>query len=52
MFRVLGGDAMGMSTIPEDIVAVASGMKVVGVAVIGNKGLNLVSKPPEHDMVL
>ena len=40
---------MGMSTIPESIVAVACGMKVLGVTVIGNKGLNLISQPPEHD---
>ena len=49
---MIGGDCMGMSMIPENIVAVASGMKVLGLSVIGNKGLNLISQAPKHNNVL
>lgn len=41
MFRLLGGDAVGMSTVPEVIVARHSGMEVFGMSVISNQANDL-----------
>lgn len=50
-FRVIGGDAVGMSTVPEVIVANHGGMKVFGVSVITDLGGKDVTDVPTHEEV-
>lgn len=50
-FRVIGGDAVGMSTVPEVIVANHAGIKVFGVSVITDLGGKDVTDVPTHDEV-
>jgi purine-nucleoside phosphorylase len=51
-FRLLGGDAVGMSTAPEAIVARHEGMLVAGVSCISNMGAGISNKPLSHQDVL
>ena len=39
LLRIIGADAVGMSTVPEAIVAVYGGIKVLGVSIISNVNL-------------
>ncbi|MCH5219826.1 MAG: purine-nucleoside phosphorylase [Muribaculaceae bacterium] len=50
-FRVIGGDAVGMSTVPEVIVAVHGGMKVFGLSVITDLGGKDIKDVPSHEEV-
>lgn len=48
MVRILGGDAVGMSTVPEVIAANHSGIKVLGVSCITNMAAGILDQPLNH----
>ena len=50
-FRIIGGDAVGMSTVPEVIVANHTGMEVFGVSVITDLGGKDITEVPSHEEV-
>ncbi|WP_342429619.1 purine-nucleoside phosphorylase [Neobacillus sp. FSL H8-0543] len=52
MIRVLGADAVGMSTVPEAVVAVHGGMKVLGISCLTNMACGILDQPLSHDEVI
>ena len=50
-YRVIGGDCVGMSTVPEVIVANHARMKVFGLSVITDLGGKDVTQVPTHEEV-
>jgi purine-nucleoside phosphorylase len=50
--RSMGGDAVGMSTVPEVIVARHSGIKVLGISCITNMASGILDQPLSHDEVI
>jgi len=51
-YRTLGADAIGMSTVPEAIVANYSGMRVLGVSCITNMASGILDQPLNHEEVI
>jgi purine-nucleoside phosphorylase len=52
MIRNIGGDAVGMSTVPEVIVARHIGMKVLGISIVTDLCFPDVPQPVSHEIVI
>lgn len=52
MLRNLGADAVGMSTVPEAIVARHMGLEVLGISCITNMAAGLSDAPIDHEEVM
>lgn len=50
-YHTLGGDAIGMSTVPEVIVARHCGIRVFGVSIITNMGISDTAEEATHEEV-
>lgn len=51
MCRILGGDAVGMSTACEAVAANHMGMKICGISCISNLGCGMTDQPLSHEEV-
>jgi purine-nucleoside phosphorylase len=52
LYRLLGADAVGMSTVPEAIVARHQGMKVLGISCITNFAAGMTDEAINHEEVM
>jgi purine-nucleoside phosphorylase len=52
MYRLLGANALGMSTVPEAIAARHQGMKVLGISCITNFAAGMTGENINHDEVM
>lgn len=52
MLRILGADAVGMSTVSEVIIARHSGIEVLGISCISNMASGILDQPLSHEEVI
>jgi len=52
MLRRMGADAVGMSTVPEVLVARHAGIRVLGISCISNMAAGILPQPLSHDEVV
>ena len=52
LLRTLGADAVGMSTVPEAIVARHTGLEVLGISCITNMAAGISDEPISHEEVM
>jgi len=52
MARIMGADAVGMSTVPETILAVHTGLKVLAISVISNMAAGVLDQKLDENEVL
>ena len=50
-YRTLGADAVGMSTVPEAVLAGAAGLRVLGISCITNLAAGISATPLSHEEV-
>jgi xanthosine phosphorylase len=51
-FRLLGADVIGMSVVPEVIVARHCGLKVIGLMAVSNFAVGLTEQPIDHSGII
>lgn len=52
MFRILGADAVGMSTVPEVIAARHANLRILGISCISNMAAGILEQPLSHEEVI
>lgn len=52
MIRILGADAVGMSTVPEALVATHGNMRVLGISCLTNMACGILDQPLSHSEVI